>query len=73
MRVSSISNYIPHSKPIRPNYSKWCNEYNLELEYLFSIFLECTNTNIDIEYDPVLFNRFRTMIWNSSSKYIPKY
>jgi len=74
-RRSSISNYIPHKTPIYPNYKKWCIEYDMELRCLFGLFMESINNDNNNEYecDHILFNKFRNMIYNCSSKYILKY
>ena len=67
LRRSSIVNYIPHRRPSHSNYREWCIEYDLELRNLFSILIESINIE-NPTFD--LFNRFRNMIYNCSSKYI---
>jgi hypothetical protein len=76
---SVTRNYLPHKKPERLNFNKWFEYYRSDLINLYSIFRENLKSNyeddefkIDLDKN-IAFTKFVFFIYNSSSKYIPKY
>jgi len=72
-----LKNYIPHKTPRYPNYNKWFNEYKNHILNLYGILQEIIskkypNNKIDWESN-IIFNQFCFMVYNSSSKYVPKW
>ena len=72
-----FKNYIPHKTPFKPNYNKWFNEYEKEILSLYGILQQIINERypyekIDWESEEI-FNSFSIMLYNKSSKYIPKW
>jgi hypothetical protein len=75
----SKPNYIPHQTPFRVKFMDWFKYYKKDLINLYTIFQDSINDNF-IEEDiksnmksNVEFTKFVYMIYNSSSKYYPKY
>jgi len=72
-----FKNYIPHTTPFRPNYNKWFNEYEKEILSLYGILQQIIkerypDEKVDWESEEIL-DSFCIMLFNKSSKYIPKW
>lgn len=72
-----FKNYIPHKTPFNTNYNKWFNEYEKEILSLYGILQQIINERypyekVDWESEEI-FNSFSIMLYNKSSKYIPKW
>ena len=77
-RKTVISNYIPHKKPMHPNFNIWFNEYKYNLACLFGILKETIeeryfeSTNNDWNSNE-LFIKFCRFIYTKSSKHVNKW
>ena len=76
MKKSSISNYIPHKTPKYINYNLWYKNYYPHLVNLYSITIQILNSRYENTKELLKeesFKKFCILIFNSSSKYIPKF
>jgi len=68
---TSISNYIPHKSPSKPNFDKWFTTYKKDLINLYNIFTNQSQTYDYIDWKTnQKFTDFVYMVYNKSSKFI---
>ena len=72
MKKSSINNYIPHKTPKYISYNLWYKNYYSHLLNLYNITIEILNSRYENTKE-LCFKTFCIFIFNSSSKYIPKF
>lgn len=74
-RVCVISNYILHKSPRKMNFETWMEEYDKHIINLYNIFIETLQSRYadKIRQTEETFEKFARMIFNKSSKYIPRY
>ncbi len=70
--IKLIPNYIPHKKPIVPNFYRWKKYFNEDLEILYYTMINILKKRHDNDFE-LSFNDFCIFIFKNSSKYIPNY
>jgi hypothetical protein len=70
---SVIFNYIPHRVRYKPKYNVWYLYYEKDLLNLFGIMIEGMKKRYPhVKHNQDTYKRFCMLMYNNSSKYIPK-
>jgi hypothetical protein len=69
-RTTAVFNYIPHRRPINPNYKRWKQAYYQHLYHMFRLAaVESQSRNMNT-LSPASFDSFCKFIFSCSSKHI---